>query len=73
MLETSSASIPTRPDPGPATTGAPIEEEPGIKLPEIPEFALPNPRGDHDRKKDNPLIKLHQTVNHIQPHMVPYF
>ena len=70
MPETSSAPVPTRPDPGPTTVGAPIEEEPEIKLPKIPEFTLlPKPPGNqhgNQQQKDNPFVRLEKTVNHIQ-------
>jgi hypothetical protein len=71
MPEASSAPVPLRANPSPTTAGAPIEEEPEIKLPKIQEFALPNPRAD--RSGDNPFIKLEKTVNHIQSHVVSYF
>ncbi|KAF9652926.1 hypothetical protein BDM02DRAFT_3108580 [Thelephora ganbajun] len=56
--ETRSPPAPTQPDPGPAITDDPVEEEPEIKLPTIQQFALPVPSG-----KENSVKNLDKTVN----------
>lgn len=62
--ETSPAPVPTQPDPSPAITDAPVEEEPKIKL---PEFSLPIPQ-----RKEKGSKNLDKTVNHIQPRDIAF-
>ena len=77
MPEKPSTPVPTRPDPGPTTAGAPIEEEPEIKLPKIQEFTLPDPRGsqrgNQPQPEDSPFTKLDKTVNHTESYVISYF
>lgn len=76
MPEKLSTPVPTRPDPSPTTTGAPIEEEPEIKLPKIQEFTLPDPRAsqrNQQQPEDSPFTKLDKTVNHTESYAISYF
>ena len=68
-LGTSSTPASTQ-DPNLAVVDAPIEEEPGIQLPEIKKFELPNPSGKKDKNDNNPVKNIDNTVNHLRSHPI---
>lgn len=68
---TSSTPVPTQ-DPKLAVGDSPIQEEPGIQLPEIKKFELPNPSGKKDKNDNNPLKNIDYTVSHLQSYAMSF-